>query len=56
MLIKIAVFRHTEIFVQVPEILEYMVLCRPDLLCVWSRISGPVVSLHTGTLCPFQIF
>jgi hypothetical protein len=41
--------------VQVPEILEF-VLIQPEILCDWSRNSGPVVSSQTALTCKFQIF
>jgi hypothetical protein len=29
--------------VQVPEILEFVVLCQPEMLCVGSRNFGPII-------------
>jgi hypothetical protein len=30
-----------------PEIQQSVVLCQPEMLCDWSRNSGPIVSTQT---------
>jgi hypothetical protein len=51
------VFDNYSQFEQIPENVESVVLCHPEILFDWSRNSGPVVSSQkTDISCTFQIF